>query len=104
MHFLPIFSCKLAITEIRLTLPQRSPKPLIVPCTWVAPISTAGQRVGHRQLAVVVAVNAQRRLDRPGSLARAHREYRLAVDPPLVSQRTIQSAPPSCAALRHSSA
>ena len=29
------------MTEQRLALPQRSPKPLIVPCTWRAPAATA---------------------------------------------------------------
>ena len=29
------------MTEIRLTLPQRSPTPLMVPCTWIAPSRTA---------------------------------------------------------------
>ena len=35
----------MAITEIRSTLPQRSPKPLIVPCTCAAPASTAASEL-----------------------------------------------------------
>ena len=30
-----ILSCSAGMIEIRLALPQRSPQPLIVPCTWV---------------------------------------------------------------------
>ena len=63
-----------------------------------------GQRVGNRQFAVVVAVNAQRRLDHPVHLREGIANIDCGNRPPLVSQRTIQSAPPSCAALRHSSA
>ena len=44
----------------RLALPVRSPMPLIVPCTCVAPASTRGQRVGHGAAGVVVAVDAER--------------------------------------------
>ena len=53
--------------EHRLALPQRSPKPLIVPCTWTAPCSTAVRRVGHGQLGVVVAMDAERTVDRRGA-------------------------------------
>ena len=38
---MPIFSCRSAMIVIRLALPVRSPMPLIVPCTCVAPASTA---------------------------------------------------------------
>src|SRR5580692_8686873 len=31
--------------ETRLALPQRSPQPLIVPCTWRAPTSTAASEL-----------------------------------------------------------
>ena len=46
----------------RLALPVRSPMPLIVPCTCVAPASTADQRVGDRAAGVVVRVDPQRHL------------------------------------------
>ena len=58
------------MTEIRSALPQRSPKPLIVPCTCTAPASTAGQRIGHGQLAIVVAMNADRHRQRLHGRAR----------------------------------
>ena len=43
----------------RSALPQRSPMPLIVPCTCIAPLGHGGQGVGHRHVAVVVAVDAE---------------------------------------------
>ena len=49
---------RLAMTLTRSTLPQRSPMPLIVPCTCVAPAGDGGQRVGDGQVAIVVAMNA----------------------------------------------
>src|SRR5215217_4727705 len=41
MTFSPILSCKLAMVVTRSQLPHRSPIPLMVPCTCVAPASTA---------------------------------------------------------------
>ena len=41
MHLTPIFKCKFGIKEVKFALPQRSPKPLIVPCTKVHPSFTA---------------------------------------------------------------
>src|SRR4028118_178724 len=41
MTFRPIFSCRLAMVVTRSQLPVRSPTPLTVPWTWVAPASTA---------------------------------------------------------------
>ncbi len=38
-------TARFATTEIRSALPQRSPKPLIVPCTCVAPASTAASEL-----------------------------------------------------------
>ena len=38
---MPSFSFRLAITEMMLALPQRSPQPLTQACTCVAPASTA---------------------------------------------------------------
>ena len=45
----------------RFALPVRSPIPLIVPCTCVAPASTAVERVGDAAAGVVVRVDPQRR-------------------------------------------
>ena len=70
--------------ETRFALPQRSPQPFIVPCTCVAPASTAASELATPQLGVVVAVDADpharrrsaghrvgRRLGRPGAAARS---------------------------------
>ena len=46
------FSARLGIREIRLALPQRSPRPLIVPCSWRAPASSAA-----RELATAFSVS-----------------------------------------------
>ena len=37
---IPIFSVRFGMIAVRLQLPVRSPYPLIVPCTWVAPPRT----------------------------------------------------------------
>ncbi len=81
------------MTLTRSTLPQRSPMPLMVPWTCVAPCADGGQGVGDGQVAVVVGVDADghgRRLARPPRRPRRSRSGRL---PPLVSQRTSQPAP-----------
>ena len=46
----------------RLALPVRSPMPLIVPCTWVAPASTAVRVLATAQPRVVVGVDPERRV------------------------------------------
>ena len=45
--------------EVRLALPQRSPMPFSVPCTWRAPGTDSGQRPGDGVLGVVVGVDAE---------------------------------------------
>ena len=45
----PSLSSRLATTETRSALPVRSPYPLRVPCTWVAPASTAASVLATAQ-------------------------------------------------------
>src|SRR5215207_2340114 len=45
----PIFSSRFPITANRSALPGRSPYPLAVPCTWVAPASTAARELATAQ-------------------------------------------------------
>ena len=45
----PFFSWRLATTVSRSALPVRSPYPLTVPCTWVAPASTAAIELATAQ-------------------------------------------------------
>ena len=88
----------------RLALPVRSPMPLTVPCTWVAPDSTA----------VSVLATAQPESSwvwiPSAASGRASRTTASAVriwggsEPPLVSHSTSRSAPASAAARRQSSA
>ncbi len=56
--FTPILSCKLAMVVTRSQLPQRSPTPFTVPCTCVAPASTAARAFATPQPGVVVGVDA----------------------------------------------
>src|SRR5207249_11949572 len=41
MQSSPIFKIRLGMIDTRFALPQRSPKPLSVPCTWPTPSATA---------------------------------------------------------------
>ena len=88
----------------RLALPQRSPKPLMVPCTWTQPVLDRRERVGDRQLAVVVAVDAERRAGTARCAASTAAPTCAGSAPPRVSHRQSRSAPASAAARRHSSA
>ena len=88
------------MTLTRSALPQRSPMPLIVPCTCVAPSRDGGQRVRHRHVAVVVAVDAEldaaaRGAPRPTAAAMSSGRV-----PPLVSHRMMTLAPASCGGLQ----
>ena len=47
--------------DVRLALPQRSPRPLSVPWIWRHPAAHGHQRVGDRVLGVVVGVDAEMR-------------------------------------------
>ena len=89
---------------MRFALPVRSPMPLIVPCTCVAPASTA----------MSVLATAQppsswqwMPIATPGSASRTSvtsRAMSLGSDGPFVSHSTSRSAPASAAARRHASA
>ena len=79
-------------------MPQRSPMPLIVPCTWRRALADGGQRVGHGQVAVVVGVDAERDRDARGRPAATAAATSSGSAPPLVSHRTIQAAPAAAAA------
>ena len=89
------------MTLTRSTLPQRSPMPLIVPCTCVAPCADGGQRVGDGHVAIVVAVDAE--LARDSSRCTAcddARRSRSGSVPPLVSHRMTTVAPASLGGLQ----
>jgi hypothetical protein len=88
-----------------LALPQRSPSPFSVPCTWRQPASTAAS-----ELATALPVSSwqwmpSRSPGMPAAITSA--TIRPTSDgsvPPLVSHSTIQRAPASCAARRQDSA
>ena len=91
------------MTEHRLTLPQRSPMPLIVPCTCTAPcctatrlLATASSESLWQWMPMGVATTA-RTAATPAAISSGSR-------PPLVSHRQRTSAPPSAATLTHSRA
>ncbi len=89
--------------DIRLALPQRSPQPLIVPCTWVQPASTAASALATaRSPSLWVWIPS-----RVGTVALTTPTTavtKLGRLPPLVSQSVIQSAPAPAAALTAASA
>ena len=84
----------------RFALPVRSPMPFIVPCTWVAPASTA-----IRLLATAQPPSSWQWIPSatPGSVAATSATAVMiwpGSDGPLVSHRTSRSAPASAAARR----
>jgi hypothetical protein len=85
------------MTEHRLALPQRSPTPLIVPCTWIAPWRTAVS-------ALITAHSPSLCVWMPNGwcidsfIARMMLSTSQGMVPPLVSQSTTVSAPPRIAA------
>jgi len=83
--------------EQRFALPHRSPYPLIVPCTCVTPFSTA-----TRELATAISESLWVWIPSGSRVVfRTSRTIFATSDgsePPLVSHRTRQSAPPSAAA------
>ncbi len=90
--------------ETRLALPQRSPSPLSVPCTWRAPARTAAS-----ELATAFSVSSWQWMPRwsPGTdfaTSPTMRSTSSGSVPPLVSHSTTQRAPASYAAVTHSSA
>ena len=103
MHAKPSFSCRSGMIAHRLALPQRSPMPLMVSCTCVAPACTAitelataisqslwqWMPIGVLNLATTCCVMAKMSFGKV---------------PPLVSHRHRLSAPASAAALSVDSA
>ena len=55
------FSSSVGIIEVRLALPQRSPRPLSVPWIWRHAGAHRGERIGDRVFGVVVGVDAEMR-------------------------------------------
>ena len=98
-----ILSCSAGMIEIRLALPQRSPQPLIVPCTCMQPASTpASAFATARSLSLCVWIPS--RVGTAFFTAATTSRIVLGRLPPLVSHMQIQSAPASAAALIAASA
>ena len=88
------------MSAIMLALPQRSPSPLIVPCTWRTPARTAA-RVLATAFSVSLWVWMPRRS--PGiflATSPTMRSISCGRVPPLVSHSTSQRAPAFSAAAR----
>ena len=84
------------MTLTRSTLPQRSPMPLIVPCTCVAPAATAASVLAtatSQSLWQWMPTSHAQRLARPPSTRSAISSGSV---PPLVSHRMTTLAPASC--------
>src|SRR2546430_8113714 len=97
MQSTPIFSTRLGMIETRLALPQRSPNPLIVPCTCSTPSLTAAS-----ELATAHSASLWTWMPRRAGTSR-FTTWRIATRswgsvPPLVSQSTTQCAPAPAAA------
>ena len=97
----PILSTRFGISEIMLALPQRSPRPLIVPCTWRTPARTAASVLAT---AFSVSLCVWMPSLSPGNFLQTSptmRSISCGRVPPLVSQSTSQRAPFFSAAARH---
>ncbi len=101
--FFPIFSISAGMIEQRLALPQRSPRPLIVPWTMVAPASTAASEFATANSLSLCAWMPTLALNMEWA-SRTALSISLGRLPPLVSQRTRYSAPASSATRRTSRA
>ena len=93
----PIFSISDGIRDTRLALPQRSPRPLIVPCTMRTPARTAA-----RELATAFSVSLWQWMpSRSPGMPCSSTTWRTMASiscgsvPPLVSHSTTQRAPAS---------
>ena len=89
---------------MRFALPVRSPMPLIVPCTCVAPASTA---ISELATAQPPSLWQWMPIATPGSArptAATSRATSLGSEGPFVSHRTRRSAPAAAAVRRHCSA
>ncbi len=98
-----IFSCSAGMIEIRLAFPQRSPQPLIVPCTCVQPASTAASALATAR-SPSLWVWIPRRVGTVALTTPTTSAMKLGRLPPLVSHSVIQSAPASAAARTAASA
>ena len=90
-----VFNIKLGIKDTRFALPQRSPSPLIVPCTWRAPARRAA-----KELATAFSVSLWVWMPTwdPGmtsTTAPTMDSTSWGSVPPLVSHSTTQRAPAS---------
>ncbi len=103
MHERPILSTRFGMIDTRFAFPHRSPYPLMVPCTWVAPASTA-----TRVLATARSPSLWQWMPSvtgtPSRTSETIRRTSLGRLPPLVSHSTTTSAPPRRAACRVRSA
>lgn len=98
----PYFNCRLASTVTRSALPVRSPWPFIVPCTCIAPASTAAS-----VLATAHPVSLWQWMPSSTPMPAAAltiSPIHAGSMPPLVSHSTTTSAPASAAVRTTSSA
>ena len=96
-------SSRLATTETRSALPVRSPYPLMVPCTWVAPASTAARVLATAQpVSLWQWMPTRTPVDSTTSLTTSPTQP--GSIPPLVSHSAITEAPASYAVRSTSSA
>ena len=100
----PIFSSRSAIVVSRSVLPTRSPKPLTVPCTWVAPARTAASVFATAQPESLWQWMPMRCPGSSAATAATISPTSCGSAPPFVSQRSIEWAPASLAARTQASA
>ena len=91
MHSSPILSIRFGMIDTRFALPQRSPKPLMVPWTCSTPSGTAARVLATAHSRVVVDVDAERGSARRCFTSRMISTISRGSVPPLVSQSTRQS-------------
>ena len=93
----PILIIRLPTTANRSALPARSPYPLAVHCTWVAPACTAATVLATAQLVSSWQWMPSRKPVRSRTSVTI-RSTHIGSMPPLVSQSTVTSAPAVTAA------
>ena len=99
------FSASVGISETRLALPQRSPRPLSVPCTCRDAGADRGERIGDRVVGVVMGVDAEPLAgDDARDLARRCARPRRAACRRWCRKARPSARPASSAARAHSSA
>ena len=99
MQSRPILSASVGMIDTRFALPQRSPYPLMVPCTWSTPSVTAASELATAHSASLWTWMPS------GVFTCCFTAFTMATRscgnvPPFVSQRTSQWAPAASAALR----